>query len=110
MRTLHRLVAVMGMALLPSWAMAVELGNAEVGHAFAAKVCADCHDVEPGGEAFSPNPDAPSFQEVADTPGMSPRALAVWLQSSHPTMPDLILSTDEIDNVIAYITSLRTPR
>ncbi len=57
---------------------------------------------------ISPNPDAPSFQSVADTTGMSARALVVWLQTSHPTMPDLILKPDEMDNVVAYIMSLRT--
>jgi hypothetical protein len=52
----------------------------------------------------------PSFQEIADTQGMSPRALRVWLQTSHPKMPDLIIPADDMDNVIAYIMSLRTPR
>jgi hypothetical protein len=54
--------------------------------------------------------DVPSFQEIADTQGMSPRALRVWLQTSHPKMPDLIIPADDMDNVIAYIMSLKTPR
>lgn len=109
MRLLPRFVVVLALMALPGAAGAVELGNAQVGHEYAAQVCAECHNVEAGG-SFSPNPDAPSFQQVADTPGMSPRALTVWLRTSHPTMPNFILSTDEIDNVVAYITSLRTPR
>ena len=102
------LVAIASLLLLPATAAAQELGSPGLGQAYAERVCADCHDVEAGGE-ISPNPDAPSFQSVADTPGMSPRALAVWLQTSHPTMPDLILKPDDMDNVIAYIMGLRTP-
>jgi hypothetical protein len=34
-------------------------------------------------------------------------ALSVWLQSSHPTMPNIVLSQDEIRNVVAYIHSLK---
>jgi mono/diheme cytochrome c family protein len=109
MRLVHRIVVAAALIALPRAACAVELGSIGLGKAFAAKACAECHDVEPGG-SLSPNPEAPSFQEVADTTGMSPRALAVWLQSSHPTMPDLILSDEDTDNVIAYIMSLKTPR
>jgi len=108
MRLLPRISLAVLLAL-PGPALAVELGDATAGHAYATKVCAECHEVE-AGNSFSPNPDAPSFQEVADTPGMTARALAVWLQTSHPTMPDLIIPADDKDNVIAYILSLHKPR
>lgn len=107
MRTINLAVAIFMLTSLA--AAAVELGDAKQGQEYAKQVCAECHGVE-AGEEFSPVADAPSFQDVADTPGMSPRALAVWLQSPHPTMPNLILPTDVSDNVIAYIMSLRTPR
>ncbi len=100
--------AVAALMMLPGAAGAVELGNAESGHDYARKVCAGCHAVEKGA-SVSPTADVPSFQDVADTHGMSPRALAVWLQSPHPNMPDLILPPDDMDNVIAYIMSLRSP-
>jgi mono/diheme cytochrome c family protein len=96
------------LALLPSAAAAVELGNKERGLAYAQQVCADCHAVEKDTSYLFT--DIPSFQEIADTQGMSPRALAVWLQTSHPNMPDLIIPPDDMDNVIAYIMSLRTPK
>ena len=107
MRLRHTL-ALASLLALPAAAAAQDLGSPELGKAYAAQVCADCHDVEPLGE-ISPNPDAPSFQSVSDTPGMSARALVVWMQSSHPTMPDLIIKPDDMDNVIAYIMSLRQP-
>ncbi len=57
-------------------------------------------------ENMSPLPQAPTFQSVADTPGMTEMALTVWMQSSHPTMPNIILKSDELRNVVAYIRSL----
>ena len=52
----------------------------------------------------------PSFQEVADTIGMTSRALVVWFTTSHPNMPDIIVAPDDMDNVVAYIMSLRTKK
>ncbi len=75
------------------------------GKAYAENVCADCHAVL-AGETSSPVFEATPFQEVADTPGMTGLALSVWLQSSHPTMLNIILSQDEMRNVVAYIRSL----
>jgi hypothetical protein len=46
---------------------------------------------------------APNFTSIATTLGMTDRALRVWLQSSHPTMPNVVLTQDERDDVIAYI-------
>jgi mono/diheme cytochrome c family protein len=77
------------------------------GKAYATEVCAACHAVQQG-EMMSPLMEAPAFQEVADTPGMTELALSVWLQSSHPTMPNIVLSQDEIRNVVAYIRSLKS--
>jgi mono/diheme cytochrome c family protein len=77
----------------------------QAGKAYAAKICADCHAILPG-EINSPLFEAPPFQEVAETPGMTELALSVWLQSSHPTMPNIVLEQDDMRNVIAYIRSL----
>ena len=54
----------------------------------------------------SPYLDLPIFQIVADSPGITERALAVWLTNPHPNMPNFILPQVDMDNVIAYITSL----
>lgn len=96
-----------GLLACPPAALAVELGNAKAGLEYAKGACAECHEVE-NVDSFSPNPDAPTFKEVANTPGMTPRALSVWFKTSHPTMPDFIIKPDDLDNIIAYIMSLRT--
>ena len=53
-------------------------------------------------------PTAPRFKDVANTPGMTPTALIVWLQGAqHPTMPNLVIRGQELRNVAAYILSLK---
>jgi mono/diheme cytochrome c family protein len=79
----------------------------EAGAAYAKQVCAACHAVLPD-EQVSPLPQAPTFQSVANTPGMTELALTVWLQSSHPTMPNIVLEPDDMRNVVAYIRSLES--
>lgn len=100
-------IAIAALVVAPAVAQAQEVGNVEAGHAYAKKVCAECHAVERG-EKDSPYLDLPSFQAVADSAGITERALAVWLQNPHPNMPDFILPQADMDNVIAYIMSLKS--
>jgi hypothetical protein len=55
----------------------------------------------------SPDRRAPSFSTIANTPGMTVTALTVWSRSVHPTMPNLVISPTDMDDLIAYILSLR---
>jgi len=87
-------------------AMAQELGDARAGLAYASQVCAECHAVRVD-QTSSPNSRAPRFEAVANTRGMSEMALRVWFQSPHPSMPNLMISKKDGDDVIAYILSLR---
>jgi mono/diheme cytochrome c family protein len=98
------IVAAAALLALTSGALAQE-ADIEAGAAYAERVCAACHAVL-ANEQISPLPQAPTFQSVADTPGMTELALTVWLQSSHPTMPNIILKPDDLRNVVAYIRSL----
>ena len=104
-------VAVAGLAYVvaTSFANAQEFGDAKKGAILAERICAQCHAVK-NGEARSPNSNAPKFGNVAKTSGMTPTALRVWLQTSHPTMPNLVLENDEKDNIIAYLLSLKSDR
>ena len=99
--------AAVAVCLFPITANAEEIGDAAIGSAFALKYCAECHAVKPG-DYYSPNPTAPKFTHFAKTSGMTGRALAVWLDTWHPTMPNFILPTEQRDNVIAYIMSLKS--
>jgi hypothetical protein len=37
---------------------------------------------------------------------MTGMALTAWLTTSHPTMPNLIIEADRMDDLVAYIRSL----
>lgn len=67
--------------------------------------CSHCHAIE-GPTEHVPG-EAPSFAEIANTPGMTGRGVAAALDSSHQTMPNFVLAQDDRNNVIAYILSLR---
>ena len=85
---------------------AQEMGVPAKGAQVARMVCAECHAVAPG-DARSPNRNAPSFSTVAASGGMTSTALRVWLQTPHPTMPNIQLNAEDKSDVIAYILSLK---
>ena len=79
------------------------------GHAFAREACKVCHAVEPSRlpRRFE---IGPAFRDIANTPGMTTTALTAFLTTSHPKMPNLILTPKEMADVTAYILSLRHHR
>lgn len=85
---------------------AAQAQDVQQGRRLALEVCASCHAVL-AGQVLSPVPEAPSFEEIAATPGMTAAALNFWLTAhDHPTMPRLKLSRDEVRGVSAYILDL----
>jgi mono/diheme cytochrome c family protein len=109
MRALSTVIVTACLACAADGARAQNVGSPQAGLAFARTICADCHAIE-SKAANSPNPAAPTFQRIANVPGMTETALYVSLQTPHRTMPDLHLEGDELRNVAAYILSLRTTR
>jgi mono/diheme cytochrome c family protein len=92
----------------PSPGYAQDVGDAIKGRDYAAQVCARCHAIT-GDAGRSPSPRVATFPTIANTPGMTAQALSIWLTTSHPTMPNLIIELEDRRNVIAYIVSLREP-
>ncbi|HEU0217065.1 MAG TPA: cytochrome c [Stellaceae bacterium] len=82
-------------------------GDLDAGHALAREVCSPCHAIDAPPHAPRLVEIAPDFQTIADTPGMTATALRAFLLSSHPKMPNFILSRAQSDDVITYILSLR---
>ncbi len=70
----------------------------------AEQTCALCHTVEPG-QTHSPNHAAPAFPDIAASPGLTATAIRVWLQTPHPTMPNVAFNNKEKDNIVAYLLS-----
>jgi mono/diheme cytochrome c family protein len=83
-----------------------ELGDIDAGFQFAAQHCAGCHDIKTR-NPMTTGSGVPTFATVANTAGITRTSLVVWMQTSHPDMPDLILQPQDLDNVIAYILSLK---
>jgi len=100
--------------LLAPTASAQVVGDSQAGKGVAVEVCAACHAVMPG-EGVDPSPDplpfdeleALPFEDIANTPGVTAMALSVWLTSSHPTMPNIVLEEEDLRNVVAYILALK---
>jgi mono/diheme cytochrome c family protein len=92
--------------LLSAAALAQEQGDATQGLVYAKQVCAECHTVVPGG-GLSDVVDAKSFKSIANRPGMSAMAIGVWMQSEHETMPHIVPAPHDLNDVIAYIVSLK---
>jgi mono/diheme cytochrome c family protein len=87
-------------------ARAQEAGHPAHGLALAQQVCSECHAVLRG-EARSPNSGAPTFAELASTPGMTSAALLVALTTPHAGMPMFRLTAEQRADVIAYVLSLQ---
>lgn len=68
--------------------------------------CAECHGVE-AGEQTGAYETPPSFQSIARNPEVTETALKAFLQSTHPLMPQVKLNPDEIEELTAYILSLK---
>lgn len=102
-----RYAAAAALLIAPLPSSAQDAGDPSRGLNYARAHCAECHGVEVTTDNFSPDLNAPDFSVVANTPGMTRRAIGVWLQTSHPTMPNLIIATEDRDDLAAYIMSLR---
>ncbi len=85
-------------------ARAQETANA--GLILARQLCSECHAVERT-PARSPNPASPPFQTIANVPGMTGIALSAALQSPHRSMPNVMLDTNQLSSIVAYVLSLR---
>ena len=81
------------------------VGDPKEGLAVAQKVCAECHATV-AEQDRSPNAKAPTFVNLAATPGMTRTALLVALTTPHAGMPMFILTDKQRDGIIAYILSL----
>ncbi len=100
---------IVGLALtmLPAAAQVAQ-GDPQQGQALAQAWCSSCHMVSPQ-QRNAGNDAVPSFASVARMPSTTQMSLEAFLQSPHPPMPDLKLSRNQLDDVAAYILSLRKP-
>lgn len=77
-----------------------------LGRRLAEETCSACHQVAADIPSKNPTSGAPSFVDVSRMPSTTELSIKVFLRSSHPTMPNILLTSEEIDSVAAYIVSL----
>jgi len=80
-------------------------GDAASGERLARQWCVNCHVVN-GGPLGATLPEGPpSFRTAAGH--LNPGQMRAFLSHPHGAMPDLALTRAEIDDLIAYIDTLR---
>lgn len=80
--------------------------QASRGEALVKANCARCHAV--GHSDRSYHPEAPPFRTLSQRYPLQDleEALAEGISTGHPDMPEFVASPDQIDAIIAYISSL----
>ena len=83
-----------------------EIGDPVAGRSIARRWCDNCHVVDVAQQRAT-STGAPTFAAIAHMKSTTAMALRVFLQTPHGRMPDLHLTRSEIDDVTAYILSLK---
>ena len=78
--------------------------NAARGQALARRWCAACHLVQLRLTAIDP----PTFTAIANDPSKSPDYLRVFFVSPHKDMPPIQLTSQQIEDLIVYLGTLKT--
>lgn len=84
---------------------APDADSAAAGHRLAEAWCKACHAIGP--KTAGASGAAPDFVQVANLPSTTALSLKVFLRSNHPSMPNLILTPQQTDEVVNYILSLK---
>lgn len=89
-------------AALPSYA-ATNSGNANAGRDLVLRSCTTCHAVT---EPITASDGAPPLSFIARDNKERPAWIRGWLMDPHPPMPGIMLSRQQINDIIAYLNSL----
>lgn len=100
--------AFMVSALAASAAVCEARADAARGLALAERWCSECHGVRPN--QASRTAKIPTFPEIAAEPSATEMSLRVFLRTAHPSMPNLVLQPDDLDDLVDYIMSMKPAR
>lgn len=94
---------------VPATAQEADTAALKKGQALLTANCSRCHAI--GSDGKSTHEKAPPFRDVI---GRYPaenlaEALAEGIVSGHPDMPEFTFKPDEIDAIIGYLNSLKSP-
>lgn len=82
--------------------------SAKSGYKLSEALCSGCHSIALG--QVSPNPQAPPFEMIANTSGLTLDTLGVWMHDSHnfPEKMNFEVADEDVDYLAAYIVTLRS--
>ena len=83
----------------------IATGDPAAGRQFAQANCAAFHAVDGGAGGKKA---AGSFSDIALLPSTTSISLHAFLLTPHPSMPNYRLTPADVDDVVAFILSLRT--
>lgn len=77
------------------------------GKALAQARCAACHGIT--ANSFSPNPEAPPWEDIANRPGTTRATLRTFLRDSHnyPAAMNFRLTVRRVDDISRYMITLQ---
>jgi mono/diheme cytochrome c family protein len=103
-KAVNRHIATVGVALAITISGQAVAADIRQGRVVAEQWCAACHFVDGRQEATDA---APPFAQMANDPAFTEARLRNWLAAPHPPMPKLDLNRYTIDDLVAYIQSLK---
>lgn len=81
-------------------------GTPAFGRQLAKEVCSECHIVASDQEDEGKWP-APNLMDRMRDPAVTEMALRSYLQTSHPIMPNIRLSQEQTDDIVAYLLTFK---
>ncbi|MBQ94824.1 MAG: hypothetical protein CL510_03195 [Actinobacteria bacterium] len=75
---------------------------------YVIAICGECHAVQDN--AVSPNPQAPGFADIANSPGLTRDTLVTFLADAHnyPMQMDVDLVEEDIEVIADYMLTLQS--
>ena len=82
--------------------------NGDVVPAFVTAICGECHAVVDS--SVSPDPQAPNWADIANSPGLTRESLVVFLSDAHnyAMQMDVDLVEDDINLIADYMMTLQS--
>jgi cytochrome c len=99
------LIAMTSIAVASALAVPAQAApaNADAGRRLVMQSCISCHAAETSKAATD---GAPPLSFVAKDNKQNPAWIRGWLMDPHPPMPGIMLSRQQIEDIIAYLDTL----
>jgi mono/diheme cytochrome c family protein len=100
-----RLSAVLVAASTAGASAQVGHGDPARGEILVREQCVSCHAI---GLQEKASQQGPSLTAVAQMPSTTSLSLHAFLLTSHPSMPNYKLETEEVDDIVSFVLNLRS--